>query len=109
MESILTGKTAKYNRFSRIGSRIKKERERGRDLAKVGWSLGIRQLYCTSVDSLFGDLWVAFRCVLVFMKYTLEDLGLLGYHFCNWLFKHFKNINGNQLRVVQQAQKNANI
>ena len=90
MESILTGKTAKYNRFSRIGSRIKKERERGRDLAKVGWSLGIRQLYCTSVDSLFGDLWVPFRCVLVFMKYTLEDLGLLGYHFCNCLSKHFK-------------------
>lgn len=91
IESVLTGKTAKYNMFSGIGSRIKEERERGRDLAKVGCGLWIRQLYCTGVDSLFGDLWVAFRCVVVFMKYTLEDLGLLGHHLCNWLSKHFKN------------------
>lgn len=40
IESVLTGKTAKYM-FSGIGSRIKEERERGRDLAKVGCGLWI--------------------------------------------------------------------
>ena len=83
IESVLTGKTAKYNMFSGIGSRIKEERERGRDLAKVGCGLWIRQLYCTGVDSLFGDLWVAFRCVVVFMK-TIKVI----YYLSLWITKN---------------------